>query len=200
MNGKVAGLTLVLLSAAPAVANDSIYIDIGRETCRTIEEQQGMYALMACPGHGDYPVHLKEMDIRQSASFGYLDKRSLHETFESFIPFNHAGATVEWRIAKGGIPVATILRWFIENPDPNTGESVPAYQGQVLVVSKVAQKNDGKGCVAGYVDALANPDPNALARKVADEVAPAFRCGTDKAAYHGARGDNAAEPVNELPD
>jgi len=200
MNGKVACLSLVLLSAGPAVANESVYVNVSREKCKTIKEEPGRYSLMTCPGHGDYPAHFKEMDIRQSFSFGHLNERYRNEAFETFIPFNHAGATVEWRIAKGGTPVATILRWFIENPDPATGASAPALEGQVLVVSTVAQKDDGKGCVAGYVDALANPDPNALARKIADEVAPTFRCGVDKAVYHGTQGDKASAPRNELPE
>jgi hypothetical protein len=187
------------MTAGPAVANESVYVDIGRDKCKTIAEEVGMYALLTCPGHAGYPVRLKEVDIRQSVSFGHLNQRYADDAFESFIPFNHAGATVEWRIAKGGTPVATILRWFIENPDAS-GASVPALQGQVLVISRVAQKADGKGCVAGYVDALANPDPNALARKIADEVAPTFRCGVDKPTYHGVRGDKAAEPNNELPE
>ncbi|MGE6786131.1 hypothetical protein ACQKGL_26780 [Ensifer adhaerens] len=199
MNGRVACLGLVLLSAGSAVANESVYVNVGREKCVTIEDEPGMYSVMSCPGHGDYPSFFKEMDIRQSFSFGHLDKRYLDEAFETFIAFNHAGATVEWRVAVDGTPVSTILRWFIENPDPKTGQSVPALEGQVLVVSKVAQKDDGKGCVAGYVDALANPDPNALARKVADEVAPTFRCGVDKAVYHGTQGDRASAPRNELP-
>ncbi|WP_373413566.1 hypothetical protein [Ensifer aridi] len=180
MNGKVAWLSLVLLSVGPAMANESLYVDVSRYECKTIEEEPGWYSLMTCPGHDDYPVHFKEIDIRQSFSFGHLNKRYIDVAFESFFPFNHAGTTVEWRIAKGGTPVATILRWVIENPDPKTGESFPALEGQVLVVSKVAQKEDGKGCVAGYVDALANPDPNALARKIADEVAPTFRCALTK--------------------
>lgn len=199
MNGKVAALALVLLSAGSVMANESVYIDIGRDKCKTIAEEEGMYVLMTCPGHADYPVRFKEADIRQSVSFGHLNQRYADDAFESFIPFNHTGTTVEWRIAKGGTPVATILRWFIENTDAS-GASVPALQGQVLVVSKVAQKGDGKGCVAGYVDALANPDANALARKIADEVAPTFRCGIDKASYHGTRGDKAAEPNNQLPE
>ncbi|MEI2299197.1 hypothetical protein [Ensifer sp. MJa1] len=199
MNGRVAFLLPVLLSAGSAMANESVYTDIGRDKCKTIAEEEGIYALMTCAGHGDYPVRFKEADIRQSVSFGHLNQRYADGAFESFIPFNHTGTTVEWRIAKGGTPVATILRWFIENTDAS-GASVPALQGQVLVISKVAQKDDGKGCVAGYVDALANHDPNTLARKIADEVAPTFRCGTDKAAYHGMRGDKAAEPNNELPE
>ncbi len=122
MNGKVAWLSLVLLSVGPAMANESLYVDVSRDECKTIEEEPGWYSLMTCPGHDDYPVHFKEIDIRQSFSFGHLNKRYIDEAFESFFPFNHAGTTVEWRIAKGGTPVATILRWVIENPDPKTGE------------------------------------------------------------------------------
>lgn len=200
MNGKVACLSLILLSAGSAFANDSAYVDVSRDKCKTIAEEHGIYALMSCPGYGDYPVHFKEIDVRQSFSFGHIGKDYLDGAFESFIPFNHAGTMVEWRVTKAGTAVATILRWIIENPDPKTGESVPALEGQVLVVSKVAQKDDGKGCVAGYVDALANADPNTIARKVADEVAPSFRCGIDQAAFHGKRGDKAAETNNELPE
>ncbi|NRP16932.1 hypothetical protein LPJGGPFB_00147 [Ensifer adhaerens] len=200
MNGKIACLSLVLLSAGSAIANDSVYVDVSRDKCKTIAEEPGMYALMTCPGYGDYPVHFKEIDVRQSFSFGHIGKEYLDGAFESFIPFNHAGTIVEWRVAKGGAAVAAILRWIIENPDPKTGESIPALEGQVLVISKVAEKHDGKGCVAGYVDALANPDPNTIARKVADEVAPTFRCGVDQAAFHGKRGDKASEPNNELPE
>ena len=200
MNGKIACLSLVLLSAGSAIANDSVYVDVSRDKCKTIAEEPGMYVLMTCPGYGDYPVHFKEIDVRQSFSFGHIGKDYLDGAFESFIPFNHAGTMVEWRVAKDGAAVAAILRWIIENPDPKTGESVPSLEGQVLVISKVAEKHDGKGCVAGYVDALANPDPNAIARKIADEVAPTFRCGVDQAAFHGKRGDKAAEPNNELPE
>ncbi|WP_312365277.1 hypothetical protein [Ensifer sp.] len=200
MNGRVACLTLMLASAGPVIANDSVYVDVSRDKCRTIAEEPGIYALMSCPGYRDYPVHLKEIDVRQSVSFGHIGKDYLEGAFESFIPFNHAGTVVEWRVAEGGLAVATILRWTIENADPKTAEAVPALEGQVLVVSKVAEKSDGKGCVVGYVDALANPDPNAIARTVADEVAPSFRCGVDQPAFHGKRGDKAAETTNELPE
>jgi len=63
----------------------------------------------------------------------------------------------------------------------------------VLVISKVGQPDDRSGCVAGLVDALANPDANALARKVADEVAPSFVCEKDTAVYHGTRGERATD-------
>jgi hypothetical protein len=43
-------------------------------------------------------------------------------------------------------------------------------------------------CHVGYVDALANHDADALARKIADERARAFRCGTDKPVILGETG------------
>ena len=46
-------------------------------------------------------------------------------------------------------------------------------EGQVLVVTKIAP---GATCHVAYVDALANPDANELARKAADEKAVDFDC------------------------
>jgi hypothetical protein len=39
----------------------------------------------------------------------------------------------------------------------------------------------------GYVDARANPDANALARKLADERARSFKCVVDKPDFVGNR-------------
>lgn len=49
----------------------------------------------------------------------------------------------------------------------------------------------GGVCHVGYVDGRANPDANALARKVADKKTRAFRCGKDVPDSHGKTG-----PVN----
>jgi hypothetical protein len=49
--------------------------------------------------------------------------------------------------------------------------------GRVLVVTRLGP---GGVCHVGYVDARANPDANALARKIADESARTFKCGKQK--------------------
>ncbi|MCP4383117.1 MAG: hypothetical protein GY798_17125, partial [Hyphomicrobiales bacterium] len=67
-------------------------------------------------------------------------------------------------------PFATILRFF---PDLGDGET-----GQVLVITKLG--GSGQICHVGYVDALANPQANALARQIADNVAPLFDCQADQ--------------------
>jgi hypothetical protein len=72
-------------------------------------------------------------------------------------------------------PFATILRFFTQREE---GEA----EGQILVVTKVAA---GATCHVGYVDALANPDANELARKVADEKAKDFDCATAEPEYVG---------------
>ena len=68
------------------------------------------------------------------------------------------------------MPVATIVRYHIA--DAETGEN----SGQVLVVSQLVE---GNSCHIAYVDARANSDANALARKAADG-AGSFDCGSDE--------------------
>ncbi|MBP1858476.1 hypothetical protein [Rhizobium herbae] len=194
---------LVLLSMTPTVvlANDSVYTDLDTDHCKTLspEDEEGGGISLRCKGFKDYDVYFKEGDLRQSLFYGHLNTAYIDGAFESFGPFNYTGPKIEWRLGAGGKPVATILRWFISNVDPETGEPAPALKGQVLVVSKVAGE-DGKGCVVGYVDALANPDPNAMARQIADTQAEGFVCGTDTADFTGVRGPRAADHTHSFPE
>lgn len=196
-------LTVLLLAtgAVAANANDSRYTDLKPKSCQTIsqaEDESGSVSLK-CKGLDGYPVYVKEGDLRQSAFFGPIDDLYVERAFESFGTFNHAGEKVEWRVDAGGKPVAAILRYVIEHADPKTGAPSKSSQGQILVVSKVAQKDNGQGCVAGYVDALANPDANDLARQIGDTVVPDFRCGSDEPTWHGKKGERADEPMRYLP-
>lgn len=97
--------------------------------------------------------------------------------WESFEGFNSTGPKIEWRIETDGakaIPFATIHRWSVsdsENPDK---------QVDVLVVEKVGQIEARDGCAVGLVLATGNPDANELARRIADEKARNFVCGSDE--------------------
>jgi hypothetical protein len=74
---------------------------------------------------------------------------------------------VEWRFVRRGerqIPFATIVRFHT---------SLERRRGDVLVVSKVTAYET---CHVAYVDALANEDAIALARRVADSKARGFDC------------------------
>lgn len=195
-------LFLVLAMTPHAVrANESVYTKLDTEKCQTIspEDDEGGGIVMKCPGWRDSPVYFMEGDMRQSILYGAVSAADRSATFESFEPFNHTGGTIEWRLQADGKPIATILRWFIENIDPKTWQPTPKMRGQVLVVSTVAA-GDRKSCVVGYVDALVNPDPNTMARTLADTVAGTFRCGIDKADFAGLRGPLAAEPTHVFPE
>lgn len=90
----------------------------------------------------------------------------------------------EWSCAGyGGAlkPYATIMRWSTTV----SGDADEPVRGQVLVVTRLGS---GGVCHVGYVDARANPDANALAQKIADETARAFKCGADKPVVLGNKG------------
>jgi hypothetical protein len=187
----VMGLPLAVAGCGAAHAAESIYTDLELEKCKSLvapdpDEPGGDFMSSMCPGLGDYQVLFKEGDLRQSLHYGFLRKSIVDHAFESFGQFNHMNPKIEWRIGADGKPVAAIQRFF-------TGDSPD--QGQMLVISKVGQPGEEEGCPVGYVDALANPDANALARKVADTLAASFDCGKQTPGYHGVKGDKAGDPM-----
>ncbi len=160
-----------------------------------INEQMGGEAI--CTGFRGIPVYFAEDDLRQFVSFGpVMDDAAFPG---GFAQFNTVNTTIEWRLDEGK-PFATILRWFIENLDPVSGNPTPAYKGEVLVISTVSDPFDGLvkrvSCAAGYVDALANKNANELARMVADEIARGFVCGRDRPVFHGTRGKLSGDPYD----
>lgn len=185
------------LAASAAKANESAYSERNLDACKTLsQEDEGPSVTLECTGYKDFAVYFKEGDLRQSQAYGPISKAWLDEAFESFGPFNHTNAKIEWRIAAGK-PVATIVRWFVS--DPETTSDTDTRYGQVLVVSTIATAENPTSCVVGYVDALENKDANTLARKVADEEAHDFACGLNEPQWHGLRGKLAGEPVRHLP-
>lgn len=190
---------LAALTASAAQAGESAYTDIDLDACQTLAEDD-LGVSLKCAGYRAYPVYFTEGDLRQSVFFGPIRKELIDEGFESFSPFNYIGNKIEWRLDPSGKPFAAILRWFIENPDEATGAPTEKSTGQVLVISRVAQPQDGLGCVVGYVDALANPKANELARTVADTQAMDFACGYSESAWHGKRGDKTGEPTRYWPE
>lgn len=186
--------TPCLAAAAPAI--ESAYTKVDENTCKWDQPAEGEDEAVdggcaTCPGHGAYIVRLCESDLRQSVFYGSAIPEEM--SWNSFGQFNHAGPTVEWRLSFGE-PYAAIHRFFIENSDDN-GDVTPQNQGQVLVISTVAGAFNTASCAVGYVDARANPNPNELARQVADELAMRFECGKDRPQFHGVRGPLAGNPT-----
>lgn len=184
--------------AQPAAANESVYTDLDLDRCQTIATDE-MGASMKCKGYKDYPIHFAEGDLRQSVLYGPVRAELIEGAFESFAAFNHINTKVEWRLDASGKPFAAILRWFIENVG-DTGMPTKEAEGQVLVISRVAQPEDGLSCVVGYVDALSNPKANELARQVADGEASDFDCGFQEAMWIGKRGEKASEETHVWPE
>jgi hypothetical protein len=199
-------LTAFLLATALAAcatphaqANESAYSERNLDACKTLSQtDEGPSITLQCDGYKDFSVYFKEGDLRQSQAYGPVSKVWLDEAFESFGPFNHTNAKIEWRLGPDGEPVATIVRWFVS--DPETTSDVTTRYGQVLVVSTVATTGNPTSCVVGYVDALENKDANTLARKLADEEAHDFACGLGEPQWHGTRGKLAGEPMRYLPE
>lgn len=152
---------------------NSSYTDLDLDQC-TVITSDDFGSTWACPGLKGIPVMVGEGDLRFFVSYG-LTSTTEKAAEQTLPPFNHLGAKIEWRVSNDEgrwLPFATILRYFTTKPDGSEGE------GQVLVVTKVAP---GATCHVAYIDALANPDANALAQKVADEKARDFDCEKDAA-------------------
>lgn len=134
------------------------------------------YGTWMCRGYNGIAVRLSAGDQRMSVSFGPQtgDELAAEQTLPRFNDV-YSG-TIEWRLAKDKSgkprPFATILRW-----NPTTSPEDRKASGRTLVITRLGP---GSVCHVGYVDGR-SPDANARARKVADEKARTFRCGTDKA-------------------
>lgn len=192
----LAASTLVALATATAASGSysSVYTKLDfKNACTTISEnEEGASITLRCAGLGEHPVNYAEGDLRAAVTFGE-QPAGYEAPWQSFGPWNRVSETVEWRL-KNGEPVAAIQRWFIDNIDPETGSADPKREGNVLVVSRLAGLGGKPGCMAGLVDARANPHANDIARRVADTIAETFDCTSDKPEYHGKRGPYAADP------
>lgn len=184
-----AALAIVLYGqSAFAGELSSAYTDIDTDRNCSIfsaNEDGGEFANFVCDGWRGYPVLIFSGDLRESVFYGFPPKNV--QVWESFSAFNSTGPKVEWRIDTEGstsTPFATIHRWFVSDDTDK-----PEKKTEVLVVSKVAQIGQQDGCVVGLVRATGNAGANEAARKLADERARGFACGTDKWTVIGAAPD-----------
>jgi hypothetical protein len=169
----LAGCLAAALGQAPAAANrvKSLYTTIDLKACRQLKRDRDGGAWQ-CEGLGGMPVYVAEGDLRQFLSVGANPemRRAATQTLGPFNSLFERGsdrAIIEWRFDRRGerqIPYAIIVRLHT---------SRDGRKGDVLVVSKVGASET---CHVAYIDALANSDAIALARRVADSRAKAFDC------------------------
>lgn len=94
-----------------------------------------------------------------------------------------------------GKPLATMIRrWFLA-ADKGT---LDGSEIQVLVISKVGQKVSAMPVSPAMSRLRPTPTPNAVARKVADTIAPDFACRQAEPKWHGRRGNPEFEPMRSF--
>lgn len=172
---------------AGAQSFTSSYTSTAPKDCRVRSAGNGVddSTIRVCPGKAGLVVLISEDDLREVVSVGKSRAAAAKEPAAEvwFGPFNSSEHTVEWRAADGK-PFAIIQRWHIaDNNDPDK-QGRPNTKA-LLVITRLPP---GAVCHVAYVDAIANPNANELARKAADELARGFKCGKDELKIVGASG------------
>jgi hypothetical protein len=183
------GVSVLLGASLPTLAQTAsqeisfAYTKFDAEkTCKhTRGKEVEDYGSWRCAGYDGIMVLLSAGDQRMTMSFGKTAKQAEKEraSSETFPGFNSVyDGTIEWRIEKlqngKKRPFAAIVRWNTRteaDAERDDGKST----GRTLVVTRL---NPGGVCHVGYVDAR-QPGANEAARKLADEKARGFKCGTD---------------------
>jgi hypothetical protein len=181
------GIALCLIAPANAQTFGSSYTSTAPKNCRVVSAQTGVddSTIRTCPGKAGLVVVISEDDLRETVSVGRnraaADKEPAAQTW--FGPFNSTTNTVEWR-AMNGKPFAIIQRWHIADNSDQDKDSRPTAK-PMLAVTRLPP---GEVCHVAYIDAHANPNPNQLARKAADELARNFKCGKNEVQVIGETG------------
>ena len=183
----IAALLGAGLDQANAQTIGSFYTSTAPKNCRMIgkpSEFDGS-TTRVCPGRSGLVVLIAEDDLREVVSVGGNRLMAAKEPAAQvwFEPFKSSGHTVEWRSADGK-PFAIIQRWHIADgtdPDKDGRPNTKA----MLAVTRLPP---GPVCHVAYVDVVANPTANELARKAADELARGFNCGKDEVKVIGQSG------------
>ncbi|MBR0904392.1 hypothetical protein [Bradyrhizobium liaoningense] len=172
---------------ARAQSLGSIYTSTAPKDCRQIGKPSELDGgtTRVCQGKDGLVVLIAEDDLREIVSVGRNRKQAAEEPAANvwFAPFNSSETIVEWR-SSGTRPFAIIQRWHIADGGDLDRQGRPNTKG-MLVVTRLPP---GPVCHVAYVDAIANPTANELARKAADDFARGFSCGKDQVKIIGTRG------------
>ena len=176
-----------LISPANAQTFSSSYTSTAPKDCRPVGKPSKLdgSTTQVCPGKSGLVVLISEDDLRETVSVGPNRMAAAKEPAAEawFGPFNSTAHTVEWR-AVDGKPFAIIQRWLIADNDAPDKTGSPTTK-PMLTVTRLPP---GPVCHIAYVDGQANPNPNELARKAADEFARDFKCGKEEVKVIGERG------------
>ena len=176
-----------LICQANAQTFSSSYTSTAPKDCRMIGKPSELDGSTTrfCPGKSGLGVLISEDDLRETVSVGRNRAAAAKEPAAQswFGPFNSTTNTVEWRAADGK-PFAIIQHWHIADNSDEDKNGRPIAK-PMLAVTRLPP---GEVCHVAYIDAQANPNPNELARKAADELARNFKCGKDEVQVIGETG------------
>ena len=185
------GTAIDPISAASAQTFTSSYTSTAPKDCRVSSAGTGVddSTVRSCPGKAGLVVLISEDDLRETVAVGRNRAAAAKEPAAGvwFGPFNSTEHMVEWR-AVNGKPFAIIQRWHIADNSDEDKAGRPIAK-PMLAVTRLPP---GQVCHVAYVDAQANPNPNELARKAADELARDFKCGKDEVKVIGETGKAVA--------
>ncbi|MEO8321523.1 MAG: hypothetical protein ABI561_24740 [Bradyrhizobium sp.] len=174
------------VSSANAQTFSSSYTSTAPKDCRVTSAGTEVddSTIRTCPGKAGLVVLISEDDLRETVSVGRNRAAARMEPAAGvwFGPFNSTEHTVEWR-AVNGKPFAIIQRWHIADNGDEDKKGRPIAK-PMLAVTRLPPGV----CHVAYIDAQANPNPNELARKAADEFARDFKCGEDEVKVIGETG------------
>ncbi|KPL53067.1 hypothetical protein ABB55_13265 [Prosthecomicrobium hirschii] len=184
----ITALALVLPAGA-AMAAENAFTDLDLKGCAVTDsappdgDENGKPEPYAwrCKGYGSWNVFIAEGDLRAGVAFSRA--RRFEDDYHYFPKFSVTGPKVEWRGPRRGnaiVPEAAIFRYIW---------SVDGRKGSVLAIARLG-RDATDTCVFGYVDAVANPDANALAARVADEEAVRWVCNGNSPKWYGKVGED----------
>lgn len=163
--------------ACQANAQDSVYSYLTEENCYTLSETEeggGYSVIQRCEGHGDWNVFFHSGDHGSASAFGRGDEAPEQMPYGGYVGnFGGFHDVLEWRVDAQGDAFATIHRYNSTSFDAE-GQS---RSNSILIVAALRPGSETESCHVGYVNVTRLSGGNALAREMADQVAPGFSCG-----------------------
>jgi hypothetical protein len=191
---RAATIVAAILVGGSAAAQEivSVTTPLDLKKCRhSPGKEEEDYGSWRCKGYGGIPVFVSAGDQRTFISYG-RNARAEPAARQTLAGFNGEGDRIEWRAVRGKdgklTPFAAIVRFSVTKSAED-----PPVKGAVLVVTRLGPP----ACRIGYVDALANPDAETLARKIADENARTFQCRGSAPIFLGEKGPGFSGPYDE---
>jgi hypothetical protein len=191
---RAATILAAILISSGAAAQEivGVYTPLDLKKCRhSPGKAEEDYGAWGCRGYRGIPVFVSAGDQRTFISYG-RNGRAEPAARQTLAGLNGEGDRIEWRAVRGRNgklkPFATIVRFSVTKSAED-----PPIKGAVLVVTRLGPP----ACRIGYVDALANPDAETLARKIADENARTFQCRGSSPIFLGEKGPGFSGPYDE---